>query len=85
MILDSEEKIKEYTDKGWWGTDTILDLFIRNAKNSPDAVAVVDPPNRSAWTTGYPWRDCGGPAPNRRRPWDTDRNCTSTTRGWKPN
>ena len=52
MILDSEQKIKEYTDKGWWGSQTILDLFLRNAASTPQAVAVVDPPNRPSWTSG---------------------------------
>jgi acyl-CoA synthetase (AMP-forming)/AMP-acid ligase II len=56
MILDSADKIKEYTDKGWWGTDTLLDLFLRNVKQTPNAAAVVDPPNRSSWTTGAPQR-----------------------------
>ena len=56
MILDSEERIKEYTDKGWWGTETILDLFLKNVKNFPEELAIVDPPNRSAWSPGEPQR-----------------------------
>ena len=48
MILSSEEMIQEYTDKGWWGKDTILDLFLKDVKNTPEAVAIVDPPNRTA-------------------------------------
>ena len=56
MILSSPEQIKEYTEKGWWGTDTILDLFLRNADKTPDAVALVDPPNRATFTTGEPQR-----------------------------
>ena len=56
MILSSEAQIKEYTDKGWWGTETILDLFLRNVENSPDAMAIVDPPNRATFTSGEPIR-----------------------------
>ncbi len=56
MILTSADKIKEYTEKGWWGTDTLLDLFLRNVRATPDALALVDPPNRSAWTSGAPQR-----------------------------
>ncbi|HEY9152614.1 MAG TPA: hypothetical protein VIN60_06980, partial [Anaerolineales bacterium] len=56
MILNSKETIKEYTDKGWWGTETILDLFLRNVKNIPEALAIVDPPNRETFTTGAPQR-----------------------------
>jgi acyl-CoA synthetase (AMP-forming)/AMP-acid ligase II len=56
MILSSEALIEEYTQKGWWGTDTILDLFLKNARSTPDAIALVDPPNRLAWTSGDPQR-----------------------------
>ena len=56
MILNSESLIEEYTRKGWWGTDTILDLFLKNARSTPDAIALVDPPNRLAWTSGEPQR-----------------------------
>ncbi|RME40768.1 MAG: hypothetical protein D6796_16755 [Caldilineae bacterium] len=56
MILSTPEQIKEYTEKGWWGTDTILDLFLRNAEKTPDADALVDPPNRPTFTTGEPQR-----------------------------
>ncbi len=56
MILSSAEKIKAYTDKGWWGTETILGLFLKNAGATPEGVAVVDPPNRAKLTTGDPQR-----------------------------
>ncbi len=56
MILDSQAKINEYTEKGWWGTDTILDLLLKDVKDFPDRVALVDPPNRSAFITGSPQR-----------------------------
>lgn len=56
MILSSSEKIKEYTEKGWWGTDTILDLFLANVANQPENIAIVDPPNRASFTVGEPQR-----------------------------
>jgi acyl-CoA synthetase (AMP-forming)/AMP-acid ligase II len=54
MILSPEEQIREYTEKGWWGTDTIVDLFLKNAQNTPGAMAVLDPPNRAEFTVGQP-------------------------------
>lgn len=56
MILSPESQIREYTEKGWWGTDTYVDLFLKNAQKTPGAVAVVDPPNRAELTTGAPLR-----------------------------
>jgi acyl-CoA synthetase (AMP-forming)/AMP-acid ligase II len=52
MILESPERIAEYTARGWWGDKTLIDLFLENAVGSPDAVAVVDPPNRTALAPG---------------------------------
>lgn len=46
MILASPEKIREYTEKGWWGKETLLDCFERCAKENPDRVALVDPLDR---------------------------------------
>lgn len=54
MILSSEERIKEYTDKGWWTAVTFDDLFRRNVLRSPNKVAVVDPINRTCTTHGMP-------------------------------
>ena len=56
MILSPESQIREYTEKGWWGTDTYVDLFLKNVQKTPGAVAVVDPPNRAELTTGAPLR-----------------------------
>lgn len=52
MILSSAEEIKMYTDKGWWGSDTIVDLFSKNVEATPEGVAVVDPPNRAKIAVG---------------------------------
>src|SRR5216683_2071558 len=54
MILGSEERIREFTTKGWWGTDTLSDLFRRNVEHAPQAIAVADPLNRSEFTDGKP-------------------------------
>ncbi len=46
MILASAERIREYRDKGWWGSKTLLDYFREHVKEMPDRTAVVDPLNR---------------------------------------
>lgn len=46
MILSPEEKIKEYTKRGWWGTETIIDLIYEKAKARPDREAFVDAYNK---------------------------------------
>jgi acyl-CoA synthetase (AMP-forming)/AMP-acid ligase II len=56
MILVEEQKIKEYTKNGWWGRDTLYDLFCRNVENNPDSVALADPPNRGDFAFGDPQR-----------------------------
>ena len=60
MILVSQEKIDDYTAKGWWSHTTLGDLFIHNARRQPEALAVLDPPNRMAITGEAPlrWRWC---------------------------
>jgi acyl-CoA synthetase (AMP-forming)/AMP-acid ligase II len=56
MILESPERVAEYTTRGWWGEKTLADLFLENVRRTPGAVAVVDPPNRAALTPGEPQR-----------------------------
>lgn len=56
MFLVSQDQIREYASKGWWGTETIGDLFQKNVKATPDVVALVDPPNRAEITIGQPQR-----------------------------
>lgn len=46
MILASQEQIKEYTEKGWWGKKTLIDYFKEHVRENPDRVALVDPPNK---------------------------------------
>lgn len=56
MILVPQEKIAEYTQKGWWGTLTLDDLFRRNVEAHPHRTAVVDAANRLEFTDGAPRR-----------------------------
>jgi len=46
MLLVPDKLIREYTEKGYWGSDTIVDLVYRNAAKTPDQEALVDPLNR---------------------------------------
>jgi acyl-CoA synthetase (AMP-forming)/AMP-acid ligase II len=56
MILGSEARINEFTAKGWWGTATISEVFGRTVQRVPDAIAAVDPLNRTEITSGDPQR-----------------------------
>jgi non-ribosomal peptide synthetase component E (peptide arylation enzyme) len=56
MILDSYHLIRDYTEKGYWGTDTLSDLFLRNVAATPQALALIDPPNRADLIGGDPQR-----------------------------
>ena len=52
MILDRPERIKEYTEKGWWDNLTIDDVFKNNVEKYPDFLALIDPLNRDTFTIG---------------------------------
>jgi len=56
MILVPQNKIDEYTSSGWWGTQTLWDLFAKHLREQPDAEAVVDAPNRADFAHGAPRR-----------------------------
>ncbi|MEO6624855.1 MAG: AMP-binding protein, partial [Burkholderiaceae bacterium] len=56
MILVSDNKIDEYTGKGWWGSTTLWDEFRRQLQERPDAESVVDAPNRADFAHGAPQR-----------------------------
>ena len=56
MILVPQEKIAEYTARGWWGTQTLWDLFAKQAGERGDAEAVVDASNREDFAQGAPRR-----------------------------
>lgn len=46
MILVDQKSIDEFVAKGWWGTQTLGDIFLDTAARQADAFAVSDPPNR---------------------------------------
>ncbi|MCX5828448.1 MAG: class I adenylate-forming enzyme family protein [Deltaproteobacteria bacterium] len=48
MILASQESIREWTEKGVWGKKTLIDYFKENVTKMPDALCLVDPPNKEA-------------------------------------
>ncbi len=52
MLVATPEQIQHYSERGWWGQETISDLFLRNVQSTPDAIAVVDPANRTEFTNG---------------------------------
>ena len=56
MILVPAEKIADYTRRGWWGTQTLWDLFVRHRDERPHDEAVVDAPNRAEFAHGAPRR-----------------------------
>jgi acyl-CoA synthetase (AMP-forming)/AMP-acid ligase II len=58
MILVPEDKIAEYTGRGWWGTTTLWDLFMLQVRQRPDAEAVVDAANRADFAHGAVQRLC---------------------------
>ncbi|MEQ9144840.1 MAG: class I adenylate-forming enzyme family protein [Parvibaculaceae bacterium] len=46
MRLGSDEKTRDFIAKGWWGEETLLDLFDATAQAHSERIAVVDPLNR---------------------------------------
>lgn len=56
MILVAPDKIEAYGARGWWGRETLWQLFERRRAERPDAEAVVDAPNRAAFAHGAPSR-----------------------------
>lgn len=56
MILVPGDKIDDYTARGWWGRDTLWDLFRKNLAAHPGDEAVVDAPNRAEFAHGAPRR-----------------------------
>ena len=56
MILVPQARIDDYTARGWWGSVTLWDLFVKNVEQQPNAEAVVDAPNRADFAHGTPRR-----------------------------
>lgn len=46
MILAPQEQIDAYTRRGWWGRETLDDVFRRHVIAAPNRLAVIDPINR---------------------------------------
>lgn len=46
MRLGSETKQAEMIANGWWGRETLADLYAKHASTHPDRLAVIDPLNR---------------------------------------
>jgi acyl-CoA synthetase (AMP-forming)/AMP-acid ligase II len=56
MIVAGEEKRRVYREAGWWGDQTLADLFFANAAKHPERLALVDAPNRADFAFGAPRR-----------------------------
>ena len=56
MKLSDAAKIADYHKRGWWGDATIDDIFRRHVADDPAALALIDPPNRTALDGGAPER-----------------------------
>ena len=49
--------IDEYMSKGLWTTETVADIWDRNARDYPDKEAIVDSQNRLTWSEAKRWID----------------------------
>ena len=56
MIVAGEEKRRIFREAGWWGDQTLAELFFANAAKYPERLALVDAPNRTDFTFGTPRR-----------------------------
>ncbi len=56
MILTEKNKIKDFSERGWWGNTSIDQLFKQTVESDPDKVAIVDASNRESFTVGQPKR-----------------------------
>ncbi|NND81752.1 MAG: acyl--CoA ligase [Gammaproteobacteria bacterium] len=56
MITSPQQRIDDYTAKGWWGNDTLHSLLGKAAQQYPERLAVADQPNRAALCDGEPLR-----------------------------
>ena len=56
MILSDKKRIQDFTDKGWWGNDTLYCLFQDALAQCKDQEGLVDPENRPNITGDSPKR-----------------------------
>lgn len=52
----NDRLVREYTEKGWWTTTPLARFLEQTVARSPQAVALVDAPNRPDFTDGEPKR-----------------------------
>ncbi len=52
----SPEVVAEYRSAGAWSDQSLYQYLLSNAKSTPDAIALVDPPNRETFIAGAPQR-----------------------------
>lgn len=56
MIQADQTTIEEYESKGWWGKQTLGEIFLDTAARQPEVFAVADAPNRAELFGGTPKR-----------------------------
>ncbi len=56
MRTTPEAVSKHYTERGWWGHDTLHSFFQQALLASPNRLALIDPPNRTDLLAGNPKR-----------------------------
>jgi len=56
MILVDPARIARMVQAGYWGNRTMDEVFLERVRQAPDQEALVDPPNREAYTDGAPRR-----------------------------
>jgi len=56
MKIGKDARIKEFTTRGWWGTDTLNDLFANALARWPEREALADQTNRGDLCDGKPLR-----------------------------
>lgn len=56
MIVIPKDRIKEMKSKGWWGDETLDDLFRKHVAAHPNTEALVDPLNAADVVGGQPDR-----------------------------
>ena len=56
MILSRQEEIAAHMADGAWGHLALDELFLASARKAPERTALIDPPNRNAFTDDAPRR-----------------------------
>lgn len=56
MQTTPQSLINYYTERGWWGQETLHHLLKNAVRDSSDQIALADPPNRSDLVGGEPKR-----------------------------